>query len=86
VVYQYLGDRGRDLPEHFGGLVDALDVVGSFDYASIEKWRVCKPTRIIVDTSEGPFSNFRVRSPFFRNVSFHLRDFGLEKTPRLPQV
>jgi hypothetical protein len=86
VVYEYLREGDRNLPDHFEALTDALDVVDSFDYRSVEEWRAQTPAHVISDAMKVPFDDFQVRNQFFRNVVFHLRDFGLEKTAAVSQV
>ncbi|MBI5446048.1 MAG: hypothetical protein HY900_33155 [Deltaproteobacteria bacterium] len=86
VVLNHLLAEGRTLPAHFGPLADAMDVVDSFDYRSIEEWRARTPAHVITDALKVPFADYRVRNQSFRNIVFHLRDFGLEKTAALPEV
>ena len=86
VVLTHLEEEGRRLPEHFGSLVEALDVVDSFAYADVAQWRAHTPAHVVSDAMKVPFGDYRERNQFLRNVVFHLRDYGLEKTAQLPQV
>jgi hypothetical protein len=86
VILKHLLAEGRKLPDHFGPLVDALDLVDSFGYRSIEEWRAHTPAHVITEALKVPFDDYRDRNQFFRHVAFHLRDFGLEKTAALPEV
>lgn len=86
VILDHFHAEGRTTPAHFGPLVDALDVVDSFDYRTIEEWRAPTAAHVITDAMKVPFEDFRVRNQFLRNVAFHLRDFGLEKTADLSEV
>lgn len=86
VVYDYLRDEGRNLPEHFAALVDAVDVVDSFDYATVEEWRADTPAHVVSNAMKGEFRSPSQRNRFYRELVYALRDHGLEKTARAKAV
>ncbi|GAB6061357.1 hypothetical protein [Deferrisoma palaeochoriense] len=86
VVYQYLLDEGRKLPDHFAELVGAVDVVDSFDYASVEEWRAETPAHVVANAMKGEFRSPSQRNLFYRNLVYALRDHGLEKVARAKAV
>ena len=86
VVLGYLRDEGRTLPEHFGPLVEAVDVVDSFDYASVEEWRAETPAHVVSNAMKGAFRNPGERNRFYRNLVYGLRDRGLEAVAQSPEV
>jgi hypothetical protein len=86
VVLDHLLAEGRQVPEHFRPLVDALDVVDSFDYADVDEWRAETPAHVLLNAMRAAFGDARERNQFFRHITFHLRDFGLAKTAQLVEV
>ncbi len=86
VVLDYLRAEGKAVPGHFEPLVDAVDVVDSFDYATLEEWRAETPAHVVANAMKAPFRNPGERNRFFRNLVYGLRDRGLEATAEGAEV
>lgn len=86
VVLDYLNERFNDIPGHFAALVDAVDIVDSFDYKTVDQWRAETPAHIISNSMKPPSWDYKARNKYYRSLVYSLRNEGLEKTAELPGV
>lgn len=86
VVLDYLKERYSDIPEHFHSMVDAVDVVDSFDYKTVDEWRSETTAHVISNSMKVPSWDYKARNKYFRSLVYSLRDQGLEETAELPGV
>ena len=85
VVYDYLKE-GDDLPEDFGALTDAADVIDSFSYPSIEAWRADTSANRIDRALKASGENRREQEHFMRELVYMMRDLPLDEIAERPEI
>ena len=78
VIYDHHRNSSAMAP-YFENLVEATDIIDSFDYDSIESWRSETPAKIIDATIRARAGSPREKRGYLKQLVFSLRDNPIEK-------
>jgi oligoribonuclease NrnB/cAMP/cGMP phosphodiesterase (DHH superfamily) len=86
VVFEYLAERGEELPAHFPEAVTEADTIDSFDYVSIEEWRTETPGKLVDMSLKAYFATPRDQTKYLYKLTGLVRDLPLPEVLEDPEV
>jgi hypothetical protein len=86
VVFEFYSDRSLVLPAHFAETVDEADTIDSFDYRSVEEWRMETPGKLVDMSLKVYFASPRDQTKYYSHLVALLRDGPLSEVSEDPLV
>jgi len=85
VIFNYFKDDHK-LPDYFIPLVDETDKIDSFDFQSVEEWRVETPAKIIDATIRSRSGDTREKRRYLKRLVQWLRGNPVEQVAKNQEV